>query len=624
MRRPKPTPRRAHTLLRSRHAKPTPSRHAMRSPSPLALTRGYYMLASPRGLAVTWMVFACVLCLFACVLRQVWEGLVTLFLFPMLLFLAYAFDVKLCSPVGLEGMHRPRASPHRPRASPHPSPHASPHPPPRIFRAHPSCLGDAAGSRLVDIGRDGKPINKDDIAMALKHTQGAGVADPTLLSNVVAHALVPNSRAYYRVQATRAGTAGKVADLSEDPAVNAALNARGGAAAAAGALPVLAFEASAMTVQEGQGYATLPVVLTGGVPSGRKVVTVEYETVAVTATADEDYESTQGTLTFRAGISRQEIRVRIIDDDIPEDDETFYVQLSSPVNAALSAKDARCVVTIEDDDQPGELGFVKELMTVSETCGDAVVIIRRSRGSKGVITVDYTTRDGTAVAPSDYTHMSGTLTFESGEVEQTLRVPIIDDAAYELDEVFQIVLSEPTGGASFVTDADGYPDGAICTLTITCDKQRQALVDDLTTILNLNVDNISLAANSWGEQFADAFVLEESDLLSVGLYILSLPWKLLFALVPPARLAGGWLCFFVSLCGIGLLTALIGDLAGHMGCTMGLLPSVTAITFVALGTSLPDTFASAQASAAPRGARARARSPQRRAGCRAGWSGACP
>ena len=46
---------------------------------------------------------------------------------------------------------------------------------------------------------------------------------------------------------------------------------------------------------------------------------------------------------------------------------------------------------------------------------------------------------------------------------------------------------------------------------------------------------------------------------------------------------------------IGLLTALIGDLAAQMGCCMGLLPSVTAITFVALGTSMPDTFASKQA-----------------------------
>ena len=40
------------------------------------------------------------------------------------------------------------------------------------------------------------------------------------------------------------------------------------------------------------------------------------------------------------------------------------------------------------------------------------------------------------------------------------------------------------------------------------------------------------------------------------------------------------------------MTAIIGDLASFFGCTVGLKDSVTAITIVALGTSLPDTFAS--------------------------------
>jgi len=41
---------------------------------------------------------------------------------------------------------------------------------------------------------------------------------------------------------------------------------------------------------------------------------------------------------------------------------------------------------------------------------------------------------------------------------------------------------------------------------------------------------------------------------------------------------------------IGVLTAVIGDLASHFGCTIGLKDSVTAISFVALGTSLPGLF----------------------------------
>ena len=41
---------------------------------------------------------------------------------------------------------------------------------------------------------------------------------------------------------------------------------------------------------------------------------------------------------------------------------------------------------------------------------------------------------------------------------------------------------------------------------------------------------------------------------------------------------------------IGVLTMVIGDLASHFGCTVGLTDAVTAITFVALGTSLPGKF----------------------------------
>jgi solute carrier family 8 (sodium/calcium exchanger) len=43
---------------------------------------------------------------------------------------------------------------------------------------------------------------------------------------------------------------------------------------------------------------------------------------------------------------------------------------------------------------------------------------------------------------------------------------------------------------------------------------------------------------------------------------------------------------------IGVVTAFIGDLASLLGCTIGVPDGITAITLVALGTSLPDTFAS--------------------------------
>merc|ERR1711990_851734 len=57
-------------------------------------------------------------------------------------------------------------------------------------------------------------------------------------------------------------------------------------------------------------------------------------------------------------------------------------------------------------------------------------------------------------------------------------------------------------------------------------------------------------------------------------------------------MGGGKGCFFVSLAYIGLVTLVIGEIATILGCVLGIKESVTAITFVALGTSLPDTFAS--------------------------------
>lgn len=75
--------------------------------------------------------------------------------------------------------------------------------------------------------------------------------------------------------------------------------------------------------------------------------------------------------------------------------------------------------------------------------------------------------------------------------------------------------------------------------------------------------------------------------LDYVMHFLTVFWKLLFALVPPTDYWNGWACFTVSICVIGLLTAIIGDLASHFGCTIGLKDSVTAVVFVALGTSVP-------------------------------------
>merc|ERR1719456_1482586 len=79
------------------------------------------------------------------------------------------------------------------------------------------------------------------------------------------------------------------------------------------------------------------------------------------------------------------------------------------------------------------------------------------------------------------------------------------------------------------------------------------------------------------------------------MHVLAVFWKVIFAFIPPSELAGGKLCFIVSLVAIGFVTAIIGDIDAMLGCAAGIRDNITAITIVALGTSLPDTFASMNA-----------------------------
>merc|ERR1711881_248139 len=55
---------------------------------------------------------------------------------------------------------------------------------------------------------------------------------------------------------------------------------------------------------------------------------------------------------------------------------------------------------------------------------------------------------------------------------------------------------------------------------------------------------------------------------------------------------GGWPCFMSALAWIAVVTIFVKDIASLLGCVMGIPDDITAITLVALGTSLPDTFAS--------------------------------
>jgi len=68
-----------------------------------------------------------------------------------------------------------------------------------------------------------------------------------------------------------------------------------------------------------------------------------------------------------------------------------------------------------------------------------------SRAAAGVVTVNYSTLNGTALAGTDYQAALGTLTFQPGETVKTVQVAVSGDAGFEFDERFDLVLSSPAG-----------------------------------------------------------------------------------------------------------------------------------------------------------------------------------
>ena len=84
-------------------------------------------------------------------------------------------------------------------------------------------------------------------------------------------------------------------------------------------------------------------------------------------------------------------------------------------------------------------------------------VVSLDRASTLTVTVDYATSNGTATAGSDYTATSGTLTFDPGDVTETVSVPILDDAIDDGGETMTFTLSN----ASNARIADGTATGTI-------------------------------------------------------------------------------------------------------------------------------------------------------------------
>lgn len=95
----------------------------------------------------------------------------------------------------------------------------------------------------------------------------------------------------------------------------------------------------------------------------------------------------------------------------------------------------------------GVIALETSIINVDEDAGTVEVRVVRTNGFDGQVTVDYATQPGTASPGSDYTPVSGTLTFDEGQAVDTIVIPILDDSLAESIEQFTVTIDNVNGGA---------------------------------------------------------------------------------------------------------------------------------------------------------------------------------
>lgn len=357
---------------------------------------------------------------------------------------------------------------------------------------------------------------------------------------------------------------------------------------------IIEMTATQCAILERDQKVTITVMRYGNM---NNTVHCKLETIDGTAEAEKDYIPLKSDIVFGPNETEKSIDVIVIDDDEWEPDEVFFVKLmldNEIVQDAVLGSKTIQEVTILNDDEPGEFEFEKPSFVYKENVGFAEIPICRLNGCDGKVTVEWSSEDITAVEGRDYKGKKGIIVFESGEVKKNLEILIYNDKKREADESFKLNLDS--------TDCEGAKLGRLkrTIITIVNDDEFDSMMNRILTSVNLNVDALRVETVTWSEQFRNAMNVNGGDIdgasnLDYFMHFLTFGWKILFAFIPPTSIWKGWLSFCVSLAVIGGLTAIVGDLATIFGCLVGLKDPVTAITFVALGTSLPDLFASKQA-----------------------------
>ena len=193
----------------------------------------------------------------------------------------------------------------------------------------------------------------------------------------------------------------------------------------------------------------LSLTLPNPLPPSPEPVSVHWQTQDGTATvAAGDYTAASGDVTWPAGTNGPNptpITISIGPDPAATAPISFTVKFTS--DNATFVGGGSATITIVPPGSTVPLLSIADA-SVQKHGGSVPVVVKMKPAAPGTITVDYATADGTAVAGTNYTAKSGTLTFAGGATTATITIPIIPNNNVEPDKSFTVNLSNPTGGGA--------------------------------------------------------------------------------------------------------------------------------------------------------------------------------
>ncbi len=274
----------------------------------------------------------------------------------------------------------------------------------------------------------------------------------------------------------------------------------------------LNFALASFTTNENAGFATIAVSRSGG---NFNAVSVQYTTANGTALSPADYQATAGSIGFDDGESgTKTFTIPLVADGIVDNDltrfETVSLRLFNPrvgtvSTPALLGSRTNATLFIEDSDSYGTLAFNQSFYQADENGGVATVVVVRSGGVAGTVSVDLTV---TPADPSsigtDYIPTNGTLTFLPGEISKSFTIAVVDDAIGDGNKEIVLNLVNP------VLAGVGTPNPV--TLTLVDNESFNIAAGELDTsfdarasingpvfALNLQQDGKVLAAGDFTE-----------------------------------------------------------------------------------------------------------------------------